>query len=388
MKRLLSYGILAVLLVCIILFATGIVTLPAQGNGGGNSTKSSSSADTDISQADSSAASAVTQTQDFPYIYAEVINDANTINAVVDVPDEVRKNGYYEATATVLTFEDKADDILTYFEGYHPYLHATSDEAISYWGDDDFILNFDPEYMDLTFVTGTYWNAVRYAYNFSVGVEEYNRDHYPEETAFDDFSLEECDESIQSLFSLLEFQGELYTRHWMLDYETMEEEAVELFMDGTDRKPEYDWSEEDDCYWCEIWQTCNGVRIINTRGLQGAGDVLEHGTHTVVTGKSGVFSMETTLLYDISYSEEKVKLCDFEEIVEVYRQSSAEAAEASPIEITDIALLVIPVSVRGEGYSLVPVWIFYGQRSIELDGSSLLDIYAVYINATTGEVIR
>ncbi len=387
MKRLLSYGILAVLLVCIVLFATGVVALPAQGNGGGNSTKSLSSADTDISQADSSSASAETQTRDFPYTYAEVINDANIINAVVDVPDEVRENGYYEATATVLTFEDKADDILTYLEEYHPYLHATNDEAISYWGDNDFILDIDTEYMDLVIRTGAYWNAVRYAYDFNVGTEEYNRDHYPEETAFDDFSLEDCDETIQSLFDLIGFQGELYIRHWTLDYETMEEEAVELFMDGTDRKPDYDWSEDDDCYWCEIWQTCNGVRIINTRGLQGAGDVLEHGTHTVVTGKSGVFSMETTLLYDISYNEEKVKLLDFEEIVEVYRQSSVEAAEASPIEITDIALLVLPVSVRGAGYSLVPVWIFYGQRSLEQDGPSRLDPYAVYINATTGEVI-
>ncbi|MCD8326820.1 MAG: hypothetical protein LUC90_09135 [Lachnospiraceae bacterium] len=95
MKKILYYGLLTIILVCIVLFATGIVALPTneqsknsilQENEGENISDSSLVDGADTSQAESSSAFVAMQTQDLPNTYTEEITDTNIIDAVVGKP--------------------------------------------------------------------------------------------------------------------------------------------------------------------------------------------------------------------------------------------------------------------------------------------------------------
>lgn len=55
------------------------------------------------------------------------------------------------------------------------------------------------------------------------------------------FPIERCNEKIKKICDSLNLTEDIILTHYTLDYRIMQEEAIELHIDGTDTKPDYAW---------------------------------------------------------------------------------------------------------------------------------------------------
>lgn len=318
---------------------------------------------------------------EIPYDVYEKIDENNWIDAVVDVPDSIRTKGFQKAKGTVKKIDQ--EKVLGIIEDYyHPVFEGEDDYDIRYSGEDGMYFSFQKVVGSAYLMTDTYI-ILRTAYQDSIGDSYYNRELYALESDLSNFTVDECDQVLQEIYERFGIKGEVNVIHRALDYQTMEDEAVELRMDGTETKPDYDWSEDDNSYHCTISQGCNGVSVIPSWRFQSAADILNAGAHTIVLNKDRVVGLDIDDIYDIKYQQEYEDLLEFSEVLNLYKQSPTINKYSYCKEITDISLRVIPVAEKRDVYTLAPVWVFYGrwfdeQQTFEAP-------FAIILDAVTGE---
>lgn len=315
-----------------------------------------------------------------PDNWIEKIDDKNSINAVIEVPEKIKKDGFKQATGKILKVNESGI-VQLLEEDYQPKKTLDNEEIIQYRGADEMYLYFPKEKnygVSLASKMGSY---IRMAYREGL-TADYNRDKYALETELEGFSLEECNEQISQICSLAGIEGEIETIHRALDYQTMAEEARELHMDGSVTKPDYSWSMSDNSYYCTISQLCNGVMVIPSYLLTGYGDILNVGSHTCIVNKERIVSFYLDEIYEIQYGEEYLSFLPFSEILQRYRECVTSSLQAYETEVTDITMRVMAIGSEEER-ELVPVWVFFGTWSVADEETTAP--HAVFLDAVTGE---
>ncbi len=320
----------------------------------------------------------VTYGIEIPYSWEEIVDDKIYINATIEVPDLLRTQGFRKAVGNEK--QTSHDKIMTIVEEYVPTYDGEDEYSIRYNGKDGMFFSFQKVQGVAYLMTEAYRN-IRMAYRDSLA--GYNRDLYAVDTDLDSFSLAECDERLEMMFEKFGIQGDVNVTRRALDYQIMAQEAVELHMDGTETKPNYNWSVLDNSYHCTVSQACNEISIIPVRLLITPGDILNAGSHIFVLNKERVVGFDVDDIYDIEYQQEYENLLEFTDILNRFKQSPKLLAISRQKEITDITIRVIAVdNGRGE-YTMTPVWIFYGYWFDE--ASTFEAPFAVILNAVTGD---
>lgn len=315
-----------------------------------------------------------------PAEWSEQIDERNRIDAVINIPDTIREEGFRSAYATAVL--PSREGLLEFLEDFHLSFVEDYATTTQYMGESGSILNFSNEgFSPFTYFSTEKRDYVSMAYRNGL-TADYNRDCYSADAQLPDFSWQECDAWIDGLMSAAGSGGDVWTKRWALDHETMEREAVELHIDGTETRPDYAWSGEDDCYYCEFSQTCSGVPIIPSYMVQYWGDILNMLSHDCIVGRNGFFSFSLYEFYELSYTGEYENLLSFEEILGRYRQVIGLMDRDYDTLLTDITMRVIPVPSGNEQYRMRPVWLFCGYEQWE-EGTD--DFYVVFLDALTGE---
>lgn len=315
-----------------------------------------------------------------PDNWIEEIDDKNSINAVIEVPEKIKKDGFKYAMGKILKVNEM-EIVKLLEEDYRLKKTLDNEEIIQYRGADEMYLYFPKENnygVSLATQLGSY---IRMAYREGM-TSDYNRDKYRLETELEGFSLEECNERIRQICSAAGIEGEIETIHRALDYQTMADEARELHMDGSVTKPDYLWSVSDNSYYCTISQLCNGVKVIPSYLLTGYGDILNVGSHNCTVNKERIVSFYLDEIYEIQYGEEYLSLLPFSEILQRYKECVTSSLQTYETEVTNITMRVMTIG-NEEEKEMVPVWIFLGTWSVEDEETTAP--HAVFLNAVTGE---
>lgn len=317
---------------------------------------------------------------DIPYEYRAEISQRNRINAAVDVSDVVRQEGFRKASCRVV--DVPKDAVLAMLEDYyHFYEGEEYEELKQYLGKDEAAINFSKEYEELSLFCRLA-SYIRMAYRDQPLGGDYNKELYALDKDLAHFSLTDCDSRIKELFQAYGVEGELRIQHRTLDHETMEREAVELHVDGPPGKPDYEWDEEDDSYYCEIWQLCNGVPATQAYMLMSV-NALDFGEYTILLNKERFLLMFMNEVYLFDYEETREDLMDFEEIIQRYGRITETIPENDSVEITDITLCALNVEQGGGNRAMAPIWVFQG---INISGQFGREIpFVVIIDAVTGD---
>jgi len=314
-----------------------------------------------------------------PDSWKEEIDTYNRIDATITVPESIRTDGFKSASAEQISVN--REGVLSLLEDYyHPQIGTEDEQVIQYLGEDNMYLNFSPSGDDVS-LWSDLAGYISMAYR-EEATEYYNRDLYLVDQDLDDFTISKCDERIYELCKVVGMEGDIDIVHRALDYKTMEEEAVELHMDGTDSKPDYQWTSDDNSYYCTFSQTCNDILIIPNHYLQAYGDVLNASAHKCVLNEERWIAFNLRKIYDIQYQENYEKLMEFDDILAKYREYMSIASHDYETVVTDITMRAIAVSQGDDSCQVVPMWIFYGYWSSK-DGIS--STHAIFINAITGE---
>ncbi len=315
---------------------------------------------------------------DIPYEWNEVINDKNQIQALIEVPEQVRQKGFREVEAKSQEIDEQS--VLSCLQDYYePYEGQEYELCCEYLGNDEMKLFFDKRYGDIS-MTCHMDDYIRMAYRDQLSYD-YNRDKYEIDENMEGFSIDECDDRIYKLWNSFGLEDELYIVHRALDHKVMKEEAYELHQDGEITIPNYNWDEKDNCYHCSVYQLCNGIPVHDSYRLNVRNDILNVGNHTFVVNKDRFISMNTSTMYTFRYGDKYEELISFEEILEKYRKTSELEMRDYSIKISRISMRVIAISDGENNYSMLPVWIFYG---IQEDAIGKYP-YVMIINALTGE---
>ncbi len=323
-------------------------------------------------------------TMEVPSVWKEKIDEYNSIDAVVNIPDDIRKNGFQKATATLVDIKEK--NVLTLLEDYyHPYKESEDEELILYRGADELYFYYSKIKDGGISVSSKLREYIYMAYEENMGTEYYNRDKYSTEEELENFPLKECREKLEEICEKVGIEGDTYIVNRALDYRIMQEEAVELHMDGTDTIPDYDWSLSDNCYHCTIFQLCNGIQVIPSHALRSSNDIFNLGSNICVINKERIVNMYIDKVYKISYEAENEKLMEFSDILDIYRKNAGLMLQDYSTKITTIDMRVIPIEEENGTYHMIPIWIFYGTISSELEGEIITGTHVVCINAITGE---
>ena len=315
-----------------------------------------------------------------PDDWVEEIDDKNSINAVIEVPEKIKTDGFKQATGKIIKVSEQGIVHLLE-EDYHPKKSLDNEEIIQYRGADEMYLYFPKEETYGVSLSSQMSSYIRMAYREGLS-SDYNRDKYALETKLEGFSLEECDEQIRSLCLAAGIEGEIETIHRALDYQTMAKEARELHMDGSVTKPDYLWSVSDNSYYCTVSQLCNGIAVIPSYLLTGYGDIINTGSHTCIVNKERILSFYLDEIYEIQYGEEYLTFLPFSEILQRYRECMTSSLQTYETEVTNITLRVMAIGSK-EVRELIPVWVFWGTWSVPDEGT--VAPHAVFLDAITGE---
>ena len=316
---------------------------------------------------------------DIPYNWEECVDEKNSINAIIDIPDVIRTKGFQRAVGTVK--EVVQEDILDIVQYYEPVYDNEDEYSVMYSGKDNMFFSFQKKVGSAYLMTDSYI-YIRMAYRDGLS-DDYNRDLYMVDIDLENFSIKECDKKLKDIFNKFGMNGDINIIHRALDYKIMDQEALELSMDGTETKPDYKWNESDNCFHCTFSQACNEISILPSWRFKTAGDILNAGAHTLVLNKERVVGFDIDDVYEIEYQQEYETLLEFTEILQIYRESTKLFTNNHNKEIKEISLRVIPVPIIENQYQMIPVWIFYGywfdeKRTFEAP-------FAVMINAVTGD---
>lgn len=321
---------------------------------------------------------------EIPNSWQEEIDEINRIDAIVNVPDSIREQGFKKTIATVVK-GDQANILSLFEEYYHPYMGEEDDSDIQYRGEDDLYLYFPKLETYSVTASSKLREYIYMAYREQPQLEDYNRELYSTDIDLEGFTLEECSQKLKQICDTLKLTGELSITYRALDYKTMEKEAYELDMDGTVTKPDYEWTASDNSYLCTISQSCNEIPVINSYALEAYGDILNYGNHICLLNKERIIFLYVDEVYDIQYDEEYEELLSFSEIIDKYKKSVQLKIMGGNTSISDITMRVISVNQGNGTYQMIPVWIFYGTHYYE-DGIEIP--HAVIINGLTGEEIE
>lgn len=314
-----------------------------------------------------------------PYEWKETIYENHSICANIDVPECIREQGYQRATAVQKEIQfENLEDI---FKEYELEEENLPDGTVRYKGLKNSFLNI---YEGTFIFTNEYHIYIGMAYNDVTFMDSYNADKYSVEKDLEEFSLEECNINLNKIFESMQMDGEVTIFRRSLDHQTMEQEAVELHHDGSESKPDYEWSVSDDCYYCQISQLCNDIPIIPNESFLYWTNILYDSMHVIVLREDGIVKMVCNEVLDISYEDTYEELVDFSEIMENYRESAVDVPKEQRIEITDITLRVRLKETDEGKYDLIPMWVFYGTQ--EIDGTWSYPYVVVY-DALTGDKV-
>ncbi|MDO4292680.1 MAG: hypothetical protein Q4C65_05530 [Eubacteriales bacterium] len=327
----------------------------------------------------------VSGTWDAPDFFQEEFNGHHRIEAGVGLPDQIRQEGFRNASAVLR--KNNPEEILPLFAGYAPR-EVTGEEYEGYaWyeGTNGFELLVTPEGGNVT-ASGDRYDYIRMAYHADERTEDYNRDIYSETEELEDFSRADCRELVKRLCRGLGVGEEYEAVCRKMDYRVMEEEAVQYNIDGTDQKPDYRWSEEDSGYFCSISQLCNGVPLIqsNIASLVSSDILCYSGVECYVT-KNQIDYAHADAVFELSYESGYAEPLPFTRIVELYREKTELMPQISFSRITGIELRALAVQGPGGRYSVEPVWFFAGYMWAEGEEAFEEYPFSVGIHAVTGE---
>ena len=317
-----------------------------------------------------------------PELWEEVIDERNSISAEINIPDEIREYGFLKASGNI--FLPQEDDVLPLFEDYYkPYKVKEHGYMTEYAGEDNLHLFLPVDENENTSSTSNSSDYIFMAFRDNYGTEYYNIDKYSKEQELDNFPIEKCNETIKKICDNLNLKEDIILKHYALDYRIMQEEALEFHMDGTDTKPDYAWTEEDNCYCYYISQTCNNIPLIPAYMLQRSENILNYYPHMIALSKERIVRMFFTTIYDIHYENTYEELLSFSDIMKKYRKIIDLVPKEKSTNVNKIELRVVAVRENGKVFRMVPVWVFYGSTSYE--GMEYTDSYAVFIDGLTGE---
>lgn len=318
-----------------------------------------------------------------PESWEEVFDERNSISAEINIPDGIREYGFLKASGNI--FLPQEDDVLPLFEDfYKPYKVKEHGYMTEYAGEDNLHLFLPVDENENTSSTCNSSDYIFMAFRDNYGTEYYNIDKYSKEQELDNFPIEKCNERIKKICDSLNLKDDIILTHYALDYRIMQEEALEFHMDGTDTKPDYAWTEEDNCYCYYISQTCNNIPLIPAYTLQRSENILNYYPHMIALSRERILRMFFTTLYDIHYEDTYEELLPFSDIMKKYRQIIDLVPKEKSTNVNKIELRVVAVRESGKVFRMVPVWVFYGSASYE-GMEEYADSYAVFINGLTGE---
>lgn len=209
---------------------------------------------------------------------------------------------------------------------------------------------------------------------------------YEKDTDFSFQSREEVKEELDKVLNQLGIDGAVYD-FYALDYQTMEREAIVYDMDEGSEKPDYTWSEKDNCYYIYIQQTCNEVPLLSGEIQELNEMVKEYSTFNVLYNFDGIAEFTGRNLYKIEYGEEIQPLLDFDTVVSIFQEKQELLLSDYDTVIDSISLYALPVEQKDSSYEILPVWIFSENTYGTLDEKEYTYPYTMIINAISGEEI-
>lgn len=314
-----------------------------------------------------------------PYIWDETVYENHIICANIDVPDVIREKGFQKATA--VQNETQFEEFNNILKEYELKEEALPDGSTRYVGLYESYLYIYPEVVLFTSENSSYINM---AYRDVTFMDSYNADKYPVDLELEEFSLQECDAKLDTIMKDMGIGDDVTVFQRSLDYKTMEQEAIELYKDGTEDKPNYEWSVEDDSYYCKISPLCNDIPVIPNDSFIYWTNIIYDSMYTIILREDRIVNMYCYQVFDISYEDEYEEMVEFSQIIQKYKDIAVDVPKEQKIQITDITLRVRPIKNDEGSYDLVPMWIFYGTQDIE---GFLPYPYVVIFNALTGEVM-
>lgn len=317
-----------------------------------------------------------------PDSWKEEIGSNNRIDAAITVPESIRREGFRSADAEIKTL-DREKILSLLEEDYRPRKTTENENLTQYTGTGGMFLNFD-KYGNADMVTDFYLYFAM-SYCDQQVLERYNRDLYPVDQDFENFTVAECDDIIAAFCESAGIEGDISMVHRVIDYRIMKEEALELHPDGTENRPDYPWSADDNSYYCQFSQTCNGLSILPIFYLQANADILNASGHSCLVNRRKLCAFNLSEIYSIRYRESYENLMEFSEILEKYRQYMSMEPQVYETMITDITMRAIAVSQGNGEYRITPVWIFYGCQKVAEDDSDPYYQAIVIMDAVTGE---
>ncbi len=320
---------------------------------------------------------------EIPYAYEKQISDRTNINAEIEVPDTIREEGFYTASAELLNYDDSQVEGLFWNKDNTKEEMYPEDGGKAIYG-----LNGDFLFVSSTYLS-YYTSWAQYpecAFYSDIRTEDYNRNLYKKDMDFSFKSREEVKEELDQVLNQLGVEEAVYD-FYALDYQTMESEAIVYDIDGGSEKPDYSWSEKDNCYYIYICQTCNGVPLLSGRTQELNEMVKNHATVDVLYNMDGIAEFWGKYLYKIKYDDKIRPLYDFDAIVSVFQQKQELMLAEYDTVIDSISLYALPTEQKNGTYEIQPVWIFSGNSYWTENGEDYTYPYAMIIDAVSGEEI-
>lgn len=330
--------------------------------------------------------------EEIPKKIADSNNDTITFDSLVTVPERFQ-NGYGEIwNSEKLIFDERVLDAFEIDEAsivekdeielndsflgkYTDFWMKTENGAeLTYGG---YYLQYHiPEYF-------YYTNCI----NSDERLDDYNMDQYGINTDLDFMPYQEAAEKMKELMDNIGFSVSDQYICYALDYETLgqQEDCTDVMGEWVEEDAKGEWTKEDDCYLFEFHQEVEGVPVSKA----GYGNMADAGNSNssieIFYGVKGIIGLYITHVYDIQEKLGQTELLTAADIKELLIANQELIIGGNEIKITDMQLVLLPISREAGKYELTPVWeiseeVYYP----ELDAT---DYRTVHFDAGTGQEI-
>ena len=368
MKRVVGYGIFAVvciLTVCFLISRTGLKNINHSDQDNNGSALSGETLKEGTENAGKEGWSV-------PAVYKEETSDILAFDAKVIVSESFKDGIFYKTEGHYQEYDEDAfyqfffsDKTVVKEEVYEMNdRKEEKKEGRTYWSDDNCSICFYPT--DAIFSIDSERDYYFYGFCDIVGnLTMYNADKYSlsEELSF--MTREKAEEKVQEALEGMGFYpGDTMYQAYALDAATLCEESERVYGWGfTDGEVEFrtKWDVSQEAYAFEMWQICQGLPVWTA--LISPIDIVDESKAPIagIYCRDGFVTLHVTDIMDFEISEKYDVLLPFEEIVHKISNKYGDLIMEDRIVIEEMRLCALTNRDGRGGCMVLPVWICTGR---------------------------
>ncbi len=202
-------------------------------------------------------------------------------------------------------------------------------------------------------------------------------------------SPENCFQEIQKSLNQFGYESDgFHYDYYALDYQTMQQEEVQLDKSGEVLGTKSEWSADDDCYYFYMEQIQEGIPVFY--GEQDfPADSLENRPIQAVYSGDGLERLDVYKLYQFHTEDERVSLKDFGDIAQKVADKYGNILTGAEYTVKRAKLYQMPVKAADGTYEVKVIWFFEtSEKGVDSETGENFE-YSVYtcIDAETGEEV-